>query len=617
MGGAASSSNFSGGVKGYADKAAAAKQLPDKILSLMFSKADFRDLLTLSNIDTCPRYVFTSAKSLESLFRSIRVRPERGAEGEYMFAPIKSLSPDVLRDAIGQGQAAAQGRLDQLATRDAMCVDVAYYYVRIFQIYAAVALTILNTNPTRPYAAVAAQQQQKQQASLFTGGARPTKIATTTEAAINRSVFAPLLNNQYFGAWTGASAAPTGTTLLELRETNQNVTFLVAWTAAEISNTSMDLNGTYSVTNRTSNASSDHNFVISMVRNENEIVMSINGTPVVIFVTRGMLGTWGFYQAGADPTRTTTSLSELVRLINDYCKVTFIGAEQGPGPGQGQGQGPGQGPGRSTSYTSSGPSSFESFQEVEKMYKSLFNGEIGAPKAYAVARAMTLMNPIFDFEKSYKDQPVACDACRTTSRLDFETSSDYMMPRPGKSPKGNIYLRSFVTLFYDKFEIQRDGLKRKLIFSKSNPGNEQLRKASTLMARLYNITMKPEEFLESTTSFVPFKKLCGDSADGSIFYKDPQVKEQVRKIIGELLALQEEHNKRANDFLKSMFTVVVDPKEGESLKFTEALKGKGIQSVNEFGEKARSMLLDYYLKSEGLYVKAILLLEAARNAGRA
>ena len=609
MGGAASSSNFSGGVKGYADKAAAVKQLPDKILSLMFSKADFRDLLTLSNIDTCPRYVFTSAKSLEGLFRSIRVRPERGAEGEYMFAPIKSLSPDVLRDAVGQGQAAAQGRIDQLATRDAMCVDVAYYYVRIFQIYAAVALTILNTNPTRPYAAVAAQQQQ--QASLFTGGARPTKIATTTEAAINRSVFAPLLNNQYFGTWTGASAAPSGTTLLELRETNQNVTFLVAWNAADLNSSSMDLNGTYSLANRTSNASSDHNFVISMARNENEIVMSINGTPVVVFVTRGMLGTWGFYQAGADPTRTTTSLSELVRLINDYCKVTFIGAEQGvaaPGPGPGLG--------RSTSYTSSGPSSFDSFQEVEKMYKSLFTGEIGAPKAYAVARAMTLMNPIFDFEKSYKDQPVACDVCRTNSRLDFETSSDYMMPRPGKNPKGNIYLRSFVTLFYDKFDIQRDGMKRKLIFSKSNPGNEQLRKASTLMARLYNITTRPEEFLESTTSFVPFKKLCGDASDGSIFYKDPQVKEQVRKIIGELLGLQDEHNKRANEFLKSMFTVVVDPKEGESLKFTEALKNKGIQSVNEFGEKARSMLLDYYLKSEGLYVKAILLLEGAREAGR-
>jgi hypothetical protein len=75
MGGAASGLAGAAGIEKTSDKARLSRELSDKILTLFFKNADFKDLLSLSSISACPRYVFTTAEALTSLFQKIKVYP--------------------------------------------------------------------------------------------------------------------------------------------------------------------------------------------------------------------------------------------------------------------------------------------------------------------------------------------------------------------------------------------------------------------------------------------------------------------------------------------------------------------------------------------------------------
>ena len=610
--GAAPSSGFAASQADQAARAQLAKDLPHKILTLMFSTADFKDLLTLSNIDNCPSYIFTSAQSLESLFTKVKVRPERGKSGEFLYAPVKSMSPELFKNS--------SPSYEETAVRDTMCVDIAYYYVRIFQIYAAIALTIMNTNPMR--GAVVSRQGMVAQAQgiattgprsgVFSGGGR---IPEPTAKAISTSLFAPVLNSQYFSPWASDPSPTSNRAMLKLNDTSRTAQFIVVWDKSRVSQPKMDLQAVY-IYGRATNGEKKEECVISMSEaGDDDIALGINGDLIANF-KKDALGAWSLYTR--EQSYGTSSPTELYKLIHEYFKDKTGSSSYNAGWTASGPSGPSAPSGPSVAYgprrALTGKSSFENFEAMEKMYSSLLKGEISAPKAFAVGRAMTLMNPIFDTELSYKDQPVTCGSCMVQSRLDFETSADYMMPRAGKDPKTNIYFRSLVSLYYDTYRIERDGQKRRLVFEKSNPGSEDLKRASVLMAKLYNIPVAPTEFLESSSKFLPFKKLCGESnKDVYVQYGDPAIKSAIRTIIAKMLAFQEEHNKRANAFLKTMFSVIINPKQGESLMFSKDLKDGGINAVNVYCKNARDMLLEYYLKSEAMYVEAILLLEANRD----
>ena len=47
----------------YVERGNLSKELANHILTLLFSKADFQDILSLSSISECPRYDFTTAEA--------------------------------------------------------------------------------------------------------------------------------------------------------------------------------------------------------------------------------------------------------------------------------------------------------------------------------------------------------------------------------------------------------------------------------------------------------------------------------------------------------------------------------------------------------------------------
>ena len=257
-----------------------------------------------------------------------------------------------------------------------------------------------------------------------------------------------------------------------------------------------------------------------------------------------------------------------------------------------------------------GKSAFEGLEQLKKLYDDKrTKGDF--PKAYCIARAMTLLNPIFDSERLDKRQPYYSQICKNT--FDFETVGE-LMPRFGKTASANIYFRSFVSLYYDDYEI-RSG---EVVFKKTSEGNQQLQNASKKIAGLHNIESNAEKFLESNATFKKFK-LCLmkdssgkelSSTDVSIELRDMNLVNQLLKeVVVPMLTFQEQHTAKVNEIFKKMFIVSTDKQGRASMSFSDILHKGGRESVNTFGIEARNLLLNYYLTSEAYFIKGVQLIE--------
>ena len=111
------------------------QELIRNIMRLMLTKTNIVDLYSLSDPAKCKEYVVATKDALQKLFSEIKVYPEKGGDGVFYFQRIKGL----------------RLRSDDVAQQDARCKDLAFFYVRIFQIFAALALTIFDSAPRDVY----------------------------------------------------------------------------------------------------------------------------------------------------------------------------------------------------------------------------------------------------------------------------------------------------------------------------------------------------------------------------------------------------------------------------------------------------------------------------------
>jgi hypothetical protein len=599
----------------YADKARISKELADRILHLLFQRADFHDILSLSSLNQCPRYVFTTAQALQTLFQSIQIYPKLGKAGEVLFTPVSHISPGLIKDK-SEG---TQELLERTKLRNQMCIDIAYMYVRIFQIYGALALTVLDTDPTRRKSQVLPMARQgffstqqpstKPKTAAFFGGSLSQREKIRSDML--KVAFAPLV--EYVSI--DKDNYEDGINFLKLDDKDSSTAFLIKWKPSDAqkskSDSSMTLKGIYDKRGR-----EELDFEITMDSDSRapymrgtKITMKINGTEIQSFYKK--LRNWEFiYEEEGE---SAVSPKRFYEKIHEYF------ADEGNSRDERSGSAPVGRRSASASgsasasaglsiSSSSGKSAFEGFEQLKKLYDDRYAGK-EFPKAYCVARAMILLMPIFDSERLDKRQPFYSQVCKTT--YDFESMGD-LMPRARKRPNANIYLRSLVSLYYDDYQIRGN----EVVFKQTASGIAELRKASAQIAALYGITTNPETFLESNTEFKQFDKLCQDSAaktgkDTLMELRDPKLVQKLAKeVVMPMLKFQEEHTKVVNQFFNKMFDFKkVDERGNKSMGFSEALRKGGRESVNEFCAQARRILLNYYLKSEAYYVQGVVILE--------
>jgi hypothetical protein len=579
--GAGSSSFYLGKGESYAERAKKARELPDHILTVFFEKADFKDLLSLSSIAACPRYVFTTAEALDTLFQKIQIYPTMGKKGEILFAPLAQLAPGSVQD-----KQSSQELKEKTTLRNQMCMDIAYYYVRIFQIYAALALTVLDADPLRRKSLKQVRPAVKgPQRALFQGGGLAQRNPIRKE--ILNTPFAPLAD---------LFSQSTSDYLKMDDKTVGAGEFFIQWISPRTTRPemSMSLPAIY----RKNGVPKE--VTVTMTKSSTtQIDMFIDSENIQTFFYS--INKWQFKYD--DPTNSTKPEGFYANIHDYFASFDFDVKKSGAAVAA-----PGAGrlvaaPGAVAAGigVSSGRTSFEGFDQIKKLYEDRVAGK-EFPKAYCIGRAMVLMMPIFDSELLDRNQKFYSQVCKR--EFDFETIAD-AMPRPGRQPKANIYLKSLVSLYYDDYQFKGD----QVTFTQTESGRSELRDASKKLAALYDIKTNPETFIESSTEFKPFP-LCSKFQNALLEFRDDTLRRQIQnEVILPMLQFQEAHTAKVNALLKQMFEVKLDAQKKPTMKFSSALRSGGRVAVNEFGRKAHDLLLDYYLKSEAYFIKGVLLLE--------
>ena len=145
------------------------REFLELIMKEMFRRADFADLYSLADPSQCQSYVIVGANALESMFFKLKIYPQKREDGTLYFQKISGL----------------QGRLpsDVRSIQQQHCKELAFFFVRVFQIFGALFLSIYDSefpNVDPVDSSPAQQQMDARQPFLRTQDVfRPTVIKKT------------------------------------------------------------------------------------------------------------------------------------------------------------------------------------------------------------------------------------------------------------------------------------------------------------------------------------------------------------------------------------------------------------------------------------------------------
>jgi len=105
------------------------RQFCDEIMKYMIERLNINDFYRLASRTECSKYVIFLANRLDTTFRGLSFAPTRGTAGKLEFQPIDKLKAPSPKEK---------------AERESLCLFLAYFYIRIFQIYGAIALTLID-----------------------------------------------------------------------------------------------------------------------------------------------------------------------------------------------------------------------------------------------------------------------------------------------------------------------------------------------------------------------------------------------------------------------------------------------------------------------------------------
>ena len=552
MGGASSSPSAA---------AAKAKASANELLTLFFTQADLKELLELHSLDKCSLFVMGISDEIQKKLKKLPLAPGK----ELTYAPTSSLVP---------GKETNSASLNSKRKRDMSCADLGYYHVRHFQIYAALALSTLETE----FPSASAAKQRGGGSSSFTG--RYIELLKN----ISNTPFKALLNY--------ISPDKTGMDGFYLKfddRVPRQGDFVIRWNFGAGSQTDMSIEGEYVYRN----TSDTRKFTIQMTRtDEMTVIMTIEGGNTPLTQAFRFAGnSWRL--ADKDDVTFYNNIHAIFADSSSYGQGPY-GQSQRQGPyGQSQGQGPygqSQGPAYSASTSALG---YEGFVKLKEIFEKRSKGLKKFPVAYAIGRLRTLIDPMGEAYRTHICEPAS-------QKLYFE--DDRLLPKPGDVLGNNIYMRSLISLYYDNYQIDGSG---KVFFTQSDSAKSDMAYASMMFAGLNGVLEsdpRSHSFLEKGA--MKDHRACINAASAASAGRTLTIRNDAAKIIIDTVfkpmnALQAAHTQKVNALLSKMFKIVTDG----GVKKIQLLNTRGIEGVNAFGVEARGLLLEYYLGAEALYRK--------------
>ena len=566
----------------------------NQLFQVMITKLTPKELLDLGNRAQCKNYVFVMADAIYRTFDAIKVVPTKDKKTGVLF--YKKTAELTTKEA-------AQQTYEH-------CLSLAYFYVRIFQIFGALALTVIDDPGAGQVLSYLQQAYKPQYPSKNIPRVKGTEgvpfgVYRSTGGGIDefsdKNLYNKLrqLSMTYFATILTKTGEDSGKYKLVF-DTNNSMQLLIS-KSSEPPRLILSLdNDKYLVTKLSSSNLRSSTSIDLQVSNTNALKMTnfyITDKSIKVEKTLSREVTLtiekigdDFYAKRKDATTDeslsiTDKLEEILRKAKDDIDkkgVTAVNAQGRPVQAV-QGQ---------------------SLQTDVGVTEGLYTGFLikyleGKDSLRAlpscVARAIQLIdiNNLDSFTPQIKSH-----ICETA----FEPTM-----KAGDGLNKNPGLLSLNQLYFTKYYTEKKGESDytfKLDPTDARPG-EYVEFLTQMRDLFTKETAVPT--MKSSIGQMKFKEPeCGTAKKGvALTITDPATMNNLRKTVSALFTIQAQHAQRVINFMKTRLveikTINVGGVNQASVKIHSNLTKGGVAELNKLAYEARSILVDYYSKCEKTY----------------
>lgn len=574
-------------------------ELMQKIFSWMLQEANLFDMYALASPSECRKYITFTNESLKTFFKSVRLAPTKDPlTGKIYFQKLSDLTkvPDRLTEK----------QLEQ-------CTVLSFFFVRILQIFAALSLSVLDTNIPishdeleRLYLKEATEKKKYipydqfrrapfQQLEQEGGGAeeeRALRLALLAGLSGNvgkksgGETSSPLLNryirsydqkryvliddDETVPIYINKDEAKNGRIILKYSDRTKDDKAVSI--AAKLNIVALDRSGEYSVSLKPIEIQGGYSLSQVFATKQfkyNEEEKSIG--PVHFKIAN---------ELSTDPTYNQQTLARFLKTIFYTLsgkKVTDVDILKSDSI-------------RKTIKDL--PSDMPPGIQVRSVWDSLTRDP--PIKAYCVARSMQLLSP----EYIYKD---LSSAARTSiCDTGFVLSKKEIVPRQGSSIFETKSLLTLSLLFFDSLQ--------KTVPKAKDETEKKYQEFLRTMRAVYEESTEFQENNRIITEKLP--AFCAEKDNKPLYTTDKALIQNIRGYVGKLLNRQLQHNGEVIRVLSKLFVISKE----EPLVLQKDILEKGMPEIERVAEEARILLQKYYSDCEITYREAVV--EIARNKNK-
>jgi len=554
----------------FKSKTVPTQTVVNSVFLWMLGRTDIQDLLKLADQRRCKDYVFFTQRALQQFFSELQLEPKLGAKNTLYFEKMERLTFATEESLKGRGELKAY--------RDSLCLQLAFFYVRIIQIFGALALTVIDSLPERDSQSVdfrAGIQAQvlgrRAPPPGFVGGATEEDRTDLGEFyTVAKNYFTAIPGTDYYVISSSQRIPRDPTTAVNTLMFNPSKTKNVIYrpridilveASISIENLRVGESFTLRIDDITVNANrkdTTYNFSFKATRSGDYSYNNTTfSTAIATVMGNAARGQRNVQQGRPEDIRRRT---------------------EGPSDDAGVVQG--------------------------LSYSGIFKYLKEKPKAYCVARAIQLLSPTL-VDSMRKDTPLSSGVCFYSAMPGIPDS----VPNYGQViTKHSPGLRALNQLFFDM--IQGNVPK---ISEEVKPKHKQFVELMQVIFAPPPPNKDAPDQLDKVISKAFSQCETTEFKDKEIIMKNADAIRKVRTHIASLLSFQIKHTANVMQFLPKIF---IFDKEGIIKGLQPALMKEGIPRVNILANEARNMLSEYYKFCEGTYrLGALEVLRAPGSVG--
>lgn len=546
------------------------RDIVNMIFDYMVRKTTLRELYALANPEECKKYIFLTADALDVLFKKIDLEPREKAKGTIYFQKVEELTkPHTSEDPRGK-------------QRKVICLKLAFLYVRIFQIFASLALSVLDVEPetdVKFYEELQRLRGFEEDVPLF--GTRPLRGGAGIDSSWPQDLepLKPYLQviegfSQYYRL--GSLYIATG------GYTNGKKQVIYEFTAPK-KRVTQRVEGKISVASYNINT-----YVLRLTE-----VKDADGSAIPDFAEIRFSRTRisdPFLESGKEIDRATGREKRVMRTIPDAIKYRLRSvAEKKYAQDYDEVYRPGVIDREDWKRELPG----ETREVREGLHtKVLFDAfrQTRPVKAHCIARALQLLGN--DGLKSAFPPQIYSNICSAKFMTDNRS-----LPAADEKVTSEYGMYALAQLFYDVIGTNApeigaatrtqytDFLKKmKFVFEDTKSDKEPLS-------------------LGDVKNRLPSAVCTPATINKPILIKNRELIRQMRSYARKMIDVQIQHTADVVKILRKLFLIPV--KAGMSLQIHPNVAKNGVEEINKIGQEARNLLINYYSQCEGTYRQAI------------